>query len=83
MINKRSKIQKHEVLRDIEANKSLNLSTSSEERSNTSLLMNDSIVIADTEIGQVLDTKKSDQDLWNIMLITGKCGFCKFKHPVS
>ena len=22
-------------------------------------------------------------DLWNLMLITGKCGFCEFKQPVS
>ena len=73
MRNKHYNIQKPEELRNIKANKSLNMSTSSEERSNTSLLMNDSIVNADTEIGQVLDIKKSDQDLWNLMLITGKC----------
>ena len=45
--------------------------------------MNDFFVNADIESGQFLDTKNSDQDLWNLMLITGKCEFCEFKHPVS
>ena len=63
MRNKHSYLQKPEELRDIEANKTLNMSTSSEERSNTSLLMNKSFLNADTESGQVLDTKRNDQDL--------------------
>jgi len=74
MRKKHIEIQKPEVLRIAEADKSLNLSVSNEERSNTSLPVNDSIVTAD---------KESDQILWDLMVVTGECGFCDYKHPVS
>ena len=74
MRKKHIEIQKPEVLRIAEADKSLNLSVSNEERSNTSLPVNDSIVKAD---------KESDQILWDLMVVTGECGFCDYKHPVS
>ena len=83
MKNKHPHLQKPEELRETEANKSLNMSAAIEERSNTSLLVNDSLVNADMESVQELDYKKSDQELWENMLITGECGFCDFKHPVS
>ena len=58
MKNKHPNLQKPEELRETEADKSLNMSAASEERSNTSLLVTDSIVNADTESGQNLDYKK-------------------------
>ena len=64
MKNKHPNLQKPEELRETEADKSLNMSAASEERSNTSLLVTDSIVNADTESGQNLDYKK----------ITRNCG---------
>ena len=67
-------IQKPEHLRDEQADTSLNMSVVSEERSNISLSPNDSIVKIDI---------KSDQELWDQMAVTGECGFCEFKHPVS
>ena len=67
-------IQKPEYLRDEQADTSLNMSVVSEERSNISLSPNDSIVKIDI---------KSDQELWDQMAVTGECGFCEFKHPVS
>ena len=45
-----------------------------EERSNIYLSPDDSIVEID---------KKSDQELWDQMLVPGECGFCDFKHPVK
>ena len=42
--------------------------------SNISLSRDDSIVKID---------KKSDQEVRDKMLVSGKCGFCKFKHPVK
>ena len=74
MRKKHIEIQKPEKLRGAETDKSLNLSVTSEERSNTSLPVNDSIVKAD---------KESDQILWDLMVVTGECGFCEYKHPVS
>ena len=74
MKKKHIQIQKPEKLRGAETDKSLNLSVTSEERSNTSLPVNDSIVKAD---------KESDQILWDLMVVTRECGFCEYKHPVS
>ena len=71
---KHIELQKPEELRDAEPDMSLNMSVPSEERSNNSLFMNDSIVKAD---------KESDQTLWDLMVVTGECGFCEYKHPVS
>ena len=50
------------------------MSIVSEERSNISLSPDDSIV----EI-----IKKGDQELWELMIVSGECGFCEFKHPVK
>ena len=50
------------------------MSSISEERSNISFILNDSIV----KVGM-----KSDQELWDQMAVTGECGVCEFKHPVS
>ena len=61
-------------MRDAEPDMSLNMSVPSEERSDNSLFLNDSIVKAD---------KESDQTLWDLMMVTGELGFCEFKHPVS
>ena len=83
MKNKHPVLQKPEELRENEADKSLNVSEVSEERFNSSLDVNDSLVNADAEAGHEFDNKKSDQELWDQMLITGECGFCEFRHPVS
>ena len=74
MRNKHNSIQKPEELRGEAVDISLNMSTVSEERSNVSFPDYDAIVQLD---------KKSDQELWDSMAVTGECGFCKFKHPVS
>ena len=50
------------------------MSAVSEERSNVSFILNDWL----DKIGM-----KSDQELWNQMALTGECGFCEFKNPVS
>ena len=76
-------LQEPKELRENVADKSLNVSEASEDRSNSSLQVNDSLVNADTEDGQDCDNKKSDQELWDQMIITGACGFCKLKLPVS
>ena len=72
--HKHKEIQKPEELQDEVVDTSLNMSAVSEERSNVSLILNDSIVKVNI---------KSDQDLWDQMAVTGECGFCEFKHPVS
>ena len=72
--HKHKDLQKPEELRCEEVATSLNMSTVSEERSNKSLNPNDSIVEIDN---------KSDQELWDQMAVTGKCGFCEFQHPVT
>ena len=72
--NKHKSIQKPEVLRGEVIYVSLNMSAASEERSNISLPENDSIVKLD---------KKSDQELWDSMAVTGECGFCESNHTVS
>ena len=72
--HKHKEIQKPEELRDEEVDTSLNMSAVSEERYNISLILNDSF----EKIGI-----KSAQELWDQMAVTGECGFCKFKHPVS
>ena len=59
-------VQKPEQLRDEPTDTSLNVSVVSEDRSNISLSPNDSIVEID---------KKSDQELWDQMLVSGECGF--------
>ena len=72
--HKHKEIQKPEELQDEVVDTSLNMSAVSEERSNVSLILNDSIVKVNI---------KSDQDLWDQMAVTGECGFCEFRHPVS
>ena len=66
--------QKPEELRDGELDKSLNLSVASEERCNSSLSVTDSLVKPD---------KVSDQELYDLFVVTGECGFCEYRHPVS
>ena len=55
-------------MRDAEPDMSLNMSVPSEERSNNSIVKAD---------------KESDQTLWDLMVVTGECGLCEYKHPVS
>ena len=54
--------------------KSLNMSIASNERCNTSLSVTDSLVKPD---------KVSDQELYDLYIVTGECGFCEYTHPVS
>ena len=72
--NKHTSLQKPEELRDVELDKSLNISLASEERCNTSLSVTDSLVKPD---------KVSDQELYDLFIVTGECGFCEYTHPVS
>ena len=74
MKRKHTELRKPEELLDAKPNMSLNLSVPSEERSKNFLFMNDSIVSAE---------KESDQMLWDLMVVTGECGFSEYKHPVS
>ena len=72
--NKHTNLQKPEELRDVELDKSFNISVASEERCNTSLLVTDSLVKPD---------KVSDQELYDLFIVTGECGFCEYTHPLS
>ena len=72
--NKHTNLQKPEELCDVKLDKSLNMSVASEERCNTSLSVTDSLVKPD---------KVSDQELYDLYIVTGECGFCEYTHPVS